>query len=84
MPRVTLYSKPDCCLCDEARDVIERVRRRHGFELDEIDITGDAALSDRFGELVPVVLVDGRPAFELGVDEAEFEHRIAQHEDALT
>jgi len=81
---VTLFTKPDCCLCDEARDVIERARRLHGFELNEVDITGDTALSERYGERIPVVLIDGQPAFELRIDGAEFEHRITQLEDAFT
>jgi glutaredoxin len=84
MTRVTLYSKPDCSLCDEAREVIERVRDRYGFELEEVDITGDAALTARYGEQVPVVHVDGRQAFELRVDEAELSRRVAQLDDALT
>ena len=43
---VEIYSKPQCPLCDEAKEVLARVRRRISFELKEVDITRDAALSN--------------------------------------
>ena len=76
MPRLTLYTKPDCCLCDEAREALERVRARVAFELDVIDVSTDVKLGERYGERIPVVLVDGREAFEYAVDERELESRL--------
>jgi glutaredoxin len=70
MPRVRLYGKPGCCLCDEAREVIRAVRATHPFELEEVDVSIDAALERDYGERIPVVAIDGREEFELGVDEA--------------
>jgi glutaredoxin len=69
-PTVTFYTKPDCHLCDEARTVLERVRREVPFELHERDITLDDALHRRYLERIPVVAIDGQEAFELFVDEA--------------
>jgi glutaredoxin len=57
--RVTLYSKPGCHLCDDARAVIERVCAEVGTTYDEVDITTDPALVRRFGEQIPVTFVDG-------------------------
>jgi glutaredoxin len=60
--RLTLYSKPGCHLCDEAKDKIERLRAR-GYELTlhEQDITADPALFERYRNTIPVVeLPDGR------------------------
>jgi hypothetical protein len=76
MPRLTLYTKPDCCLCDEARDVLDRVRARIAFELDVIDVSTDVKLGERYGERIPVLLVEGREAFEYTVDERELESRL--------
>ena len=84
MTRVTLYSKPDCCLCDEARETIERVRRDHPIELEQIDVTSDRALFDRYRERVPVVLVDGVEAFELRIEEQELRAFLDQSEKAAT
>ena len=58
--RVTLYSKPGCHLCDEARAVIEAVCAELGESYDEVDITGSPDLMTRYGEEIPVTLVDGR------------------------
>ncbi|MEI5676017.1 MULTISPECIES: glutaredoxin family protein [Nocardioides] len=58
--RVTLYSKPGCHLCDDARAVVARVCAELGEEYDEISILDDPALLERYGEEIPVTLVDGR------------------------
>jgi hypothetical protein len=59
-PRVTLYSRPGCHLCDDARAVIARVCADLGEEYVEVSIDGDPELQRRFGEEIPVTLVDGR------------------------
>jgi glutaredoxin len=59
-PRVTLYSRPACHLCDDARAVIERVCSDLGERYVEIDIDSDPALQREYGEEIPVTLVDGR------------------------
>lgn len=76
MPSVVLYGRPGCCLCDEARDVLERVRSRRRFALQERNIEDDEALLREYLERIPVVVIEGREAFALFVDEAEFEHRL--------
>jgi len=58
--RVTLYSKPGCHLCDDARVVVERVCADLGESFEEVDITTDDDLADRFGEDIPVTFVDGK------------------------
>ncbi|MFC7362823.1 glutaredoxin family protein [Nocardioides astragali] len=58
-PRVTLYSRPGCHLCDAAREVVARVCEDLGESWVEIDIDSDGDLADRFGEEIPVTYVDG-------------------------
>lgn len=58
-PRVVLYSRPGCHLCDDARDVVARVCSDLGEEYVEVDITTDPALVRRFSDEVPVTFVDG-------------------------
>jgi hypothetical protein len=60
---VVLYFAPECHLCAAARRVIAQVREETPFELEEIDITGDPALENSYRERIPVVEVDGAPAF---------------------
>lgn len=59
-PRVTLYSRPGCHLCDDARAVIEAVCADLGEAYEEVDITTDDDLEDRYRDEIPVTLVDGR------------------------
>jgi glutaredoxin len=73
---VAIYSRPGCHLCDEAKETIERVRRRVQFGLRVINIETDAELVKEYGEQIPVVLINGNKAFKYRVDEAEFEKRV--------
>jgi glutaredoxin len=68
-PRVTLYSRPGCHLCDDARAVIERVCADLGEAYDEVSILDDPELSARFAEEIPVTFVDGRQHDFWRVDE---------------
>jgi glutaredoxin len=68
VPTVTLYGKPGCHLCDEARGEIERLRGEHSFDLEQVDITLDPALNRRYGERIPVLALDGEELCELGID----------------
>ena len=68
MTEVTLYGKPGCHLCDDARAVVAAVRGEREFALEEVDITLDPALYARYGERIPVVAVDGVDTFEFHVD----------------
>ena len=58
--RVTLYGKPGCHLCDDARAVVEAICAELGVGWTEIDITQDPALVREYGEQIPVTFVDGR------------------------
>jgi glutaredoxin len=76
MTTVILFGREGCCLCDDAREVLQRVRRRREFDLQERDIDSDDALLRAYLERIPVVTIDGVEAFELFVNESEFERRI--------
>jgi len=76
MTTVILYGRPGCCLCDDAREILERVRLRRTIALHERDIESDEALLRAYLERIPVVTIDGVEAFELFVDETELERRI--------
>jgi len=67
MTLLTVYGKPGCCLCDEAREVVAAVRRSREFELEEVDVSLDPVLNRRYGERIPVLALDGQEAFEFHV-----------------
>ena len=77
MTTVVLYGAPGCHLCQDAREVLERVRAGLPFELVERDITADAALERRYRERIPVVELDGEELFDFFINETELRRRLA-------
>ena len=76
--RLTLYGRPECHLCHEMRAVVDAIRADVPFDLDEVDIDGDAALVVAYGEEIPVLLVNGRKAFKYRVTPAALRARLAR------
>jgi hypothetical protein len=58
-PRITLYGRPGCHLCDDARVVVSAVAAQEGVGWEERSILEDPELAQRYSELIPVVHVDG-------------------------
>jgi glutaredoxin len=75
-PRITLYTRTGCHLCDDARVIVEGVCADLGEEYAEIDIDTDRELVDRFGEEVPVTFVDGRQHDFWRVDPARLRNAL--------
>lgn len=61
--RVRLFTRPGCHLCDDARDQVRRVCAEAGAVWAEVDVDAPGpdggSLREEYGELVPVVEVDG-------------------------
>lgn len=70
MPTITLYTKPGCHLCEAVEQVIERVRRDVPFDFIRRDILDDPHDLTTYGELIPVVLLDGREIARYRLSEA--------------
>ncbi|HEY8581953.1 MAG TPA: glutaredoxin family protein [Capillimicrobium sp.] len=68
-PTVTLYGRPGCHLCDDARAAVLRVAERVALELVEVDIERDDELLKRYLERIPVVVVAGEELSDFFVDE---------------
>jgi glutaredoxin len=73
VPTLTLYGKPGCHLCDDARAAVERVIAGRDVELTQVDITLDPALHARYRERIPVLEIDGQTVFELFADDGVLE-----------
>ncbi|HUZ83663.1 MAG TPA: glutaredoxin family protein [Gaiellales bacterium] len=73
---VRVYGAPGCHLCDEAKRILQEARGQLGFDLVEVDISGDPELERRFREQIPVVFVDGLCAFTFRVDPARLRERV--------
>ena len=73
--RLTIYSKPGCHLCDEMKAVVDRVITKHAdhaeITVDQIDISTDRELLDRYGLEIPVLMIDGKRVAKYRVSEQE-------------
>jgi glutaredoxin len=76
-PKVTLYARAGCCLCEDAKRVLEAVRRRASFDLDEVDIDADAGLREAYNDEVPVIAINGSKAFKYRVTEQGLLKKLA-------
>ncbi len=72
---IRLYVGRDCHLCEIARAELEQLRGELGFEVEEVDITGDPELERRYRALLPVVEADGEQVSVFRVEEAELRAR---------
>ena len=77
IPKVTLYTRKGCCLCDEAKQVVESARGGAPFELQEIDIDADPDLRNLYNEEVPVIAINGSKAFKYRVNREELLKKLA-------
>ena len=73
MTRLTLYGRPGCHLCADAREALLRV----GEPFAEVDIEGDDELHARMLVRIPVVTLDGEELFEHFVDERLLRARLS-------
>jgi glutaredoxin len=75
---VELYSKPDCHLCDIAKEALRKIQETHPFELSLITIREGDRNFEEFGNRVPVVTINGKFAFQYRIPEKEFVRRLVQ------
>jgi glutaredoxin len=73
---VTVYSQPECHLCEEAMGVLRALEAELGFDLREVDISVDDRLQRAYFERIPVVLIDGEELCEYVVHEAAVRERL--------
>ena len=68
MPRgegrhVAVFTAPGCHLCEQALAVVHDARAHTPFELEVVDITGNARLEAEYRTLLPVIEIDGVRSF---------------------
>ena len=85
LPRKTvrLYTAAGCHLCERARATVAAVGGEIPFDLEEIDITGNAELEARYREWLPVVEIDGERAFVYHVDSRALRRKLSAQVDSF-
>lgn len=76
MWEITLYTRKDCCLCEEMKEVVRKVAGEFPLEVKELDVDSATDLQEKYGNEVPVLFIDGRKAFKYRVTERELKKRL--------
>ena len=76
MLKLILYGRRDCHLCEVAKEVVEQLRRRLDFDVEERDVDDDPDWIRQFGDEVPVGLIGDRKVFKFRVDQGKLERAL--------
>ena len=79
MTVVTVYSRKNCHLCDDAIESLETVKTELNFEIEKIYIDGETELTNKYGEEVPVIHIDGKHHDIFRVDLERFRSSLEKH-----
>ena len=79
MTVVTVYSRKNCHLCDVALETLESVEAELDFEIEKICIEGNEELTNKYGEEVPVIHIDGVHHDMFRVDLVRFRSSLEKH-----
>jgi glutaredoxin len=75
---VTLYTRPGCHLCEEAKAAIAPLLSEFGASLYEVNIDKDAVLEERYGWDIPVIFIGARKAAKHRVDVEQFRRQLRE------
>ena len=78
MIEVSVYSRSNCHLCEVALEVISEIRKDYEFTITKILIDGDSELEEKYGEQVPVILINNEPHDFFRVDPERFRLAISK------
>jgi glutaredoxin len=75
---VTLYTRPGCHLCDEAKSQMAPLLAEFGARLREVNIDADPELRELYNLDVPVIFLADRKIAKHRVDPAQFRRQLAE------
>ena len=75
-PRVTLYERDECHLCEEARVLLDEMLGSDGYA--RVDIEADDALVLRYGFRIPVIALDGVDCLEAPITAPDLRSLVAE------
>jgi glutaredoxin len=78
-PHVTLYTKPGCHLCEEAKREMLSARISAEYTFEEVNIEEDEELYERYRYEIPVITIDGHKAFKYRLTADDFRRRLLRY-----
>ncbi len=73
---ITLYTRPGCHLCDEAKQTIAPLAEKYAAPIREVNIDEDSVLRTRYNEEVPVLFLGSKKIAKFKVDEEQLRRRL--------
>ena len=80
--KLTIYSKPGCHLCEEAKEVMRGADCSDLYTFAEVNIESDPELFARYRYDIPVIMIDGTEAFRHRLIAEEFKVQILHRSGA--
>lgn len=77
--QLTLYTRRDCCLCEEMKEIVREVAEefpQDAIDVKELDVDSAPDLQEKYGNEVPVLFINGRKAFKYRVTVRELRKRL--------
>lgn len=78
MVEVRIFSRSNCHLCDVALEVLEQMQSEFSFTISKKLIDGDIELEEKYGESVPVILINNQPHDFFRVDPERFRSAMSK------
>lgn len=75
---VTLITRVNCHLCDEAEAIVQRLVGELGFTLVVLDVDADRERANEYSDRVPVILVDGKEHGYWRIEEARLRKALSR------
>ncbi|SVA27407.1 uncharacterized protein METZ01_LOCUS80261 [marine metagenome] len=74
--QIEILTKNDCCLCEDAKEIVERVLPDFPVTLKMIDIESNSDLFEKYKEKIPVVRINGKENFVYKVNEITLRKKL--------
>lgn len=75
---LTIYSRPGCHLCEEAKAVIHPLIKEFGATVREVNIDQDEELAERYSWDIPVIFIGARKVAKHRVDPRQFRRQLEE------
>lgn len=83
MPHLILYTRNGCHLCEKTKQELQQLRETLSFTFEEMDIAQSDQLTELYGLMIPVLLIDGEEAGYGQIDVNQVSERLQEKNTAF-
>ena len=73
---IEILTKNDCCLCDDIKEIVNKVLPDYPAKLVITDIESNPALYEKFKERIPALKINGIESFVYKANETTLRHKL--------